>query len=363
MMELFNRNPVSNYVWYVTTGQPLPTGTYANTARRAYDQTTIGDIRIYSKFGYSNFSGVQLEAERRFSKGMAAQFFYVISNSMSTGATPSQGGDFTVNAIDQADRFLPGTYPTSVADRVRFYRYSRDGDIPKHHIRFNYLVDLPFGRGKKFGGNMGTGLNRLVGGWQVAGYGTTNSRWFALPNTNFGAVSPLKTYGKVPINDCRGGACFAGYMYFNGYLPATVVADSSGKCAASATACVFGVPSGYVPVQSPINPAVIGGDPNFNNTNNVVVKLANGTNQTVAYDNGLNPLRNQWAEGPWLTNLSASLYKTVEITEKVKLRLNLDAFNVLNQPGLNTPTTEGIISLRTSAQGARVLQYTARITW
>ena len=57
MMELFNRNPVSNYVWYATTGLPLPTGTFANTARRAYDQTVYGDIRVYSKFGYSNFTG------------------------------------------------------------------------------------------------------------------------------------------------------------------------------------------------------------------------------------------------------------------------------------------------------------------
>jgi hypothetical protein len=363
MMELFNRNPVSNYVWYATTGLAVPTGTYANTARRAYDQTVIGDIRVYSKFGYSNFTGVQLEAERRFGKGMAFQFFYVLSNSMSTGATPSQGGDFTVNAIDQADRFLPGAYPTSVEDRVRFYRYSRDGDIPKHHIRFNYLFDLPIGRGKKFAGNVGSGLNRLVGGWQIAGYGTSNSRWFSLPATNFGAVSPVKMYGKVPINDCRGGACFAGYMYYNGYLPATVIADSSGRCAASPTACVFGVPSGYVPVSAPINPAIIGGDANFNNNNNVVVRLKDGSNTTVAYDNGLNPLRNQWVEGPWITNLSASLYKTVDLTEKLKLRLNLDAFNVLNQPGIGTPSTEGIISLRNSAQGARVLQYTARISW
>jgi hypothetical protein len=363
MMQLFNRNPVSNYVWYVTTGLPLPTGVYANTARRSYDQTTIGDIRIYSKYGYSNFTGVQLEAERRFSKGMAFQFSYLLSNSMSTGATPSQGGDFTVNAIDQADRFLPGTYPTSVADRVRFYRYSRDGDIPKHHIRFNYLYDLPFGRGKKFAGNIGTKLDRLVGGWQIAGYGNSNSRWFALPSTNFGGVNPVTIYGKVPINDCRGGACFAGYMYFNGYLPATVVADSSGRCAASATACVFGVPANYKPVSTPINPAVIGGDPNFNNNNNVIVKLKDGTSTTVAYDNGLNALRNQWVEGPWITNLSASVYKTVPITERVRLRVNLDAFNVLNQPGIGTPSTEGIISLRFSAQAARVLQYTARITW
>ena len=363
MMELFNRNPVSNYVWYVNTGLPLPSGTFANTARRSYDQTVYGDIRVYSKFGYSNFTGVQLEAERRFSKGMAFQFFYLLSNSMSTGATPSQGGDFTVNGIDQPDRFLPGAYPSSVADRERFYRYSRDGDIPKHHIRFNYLYDLPLGRGKKLFGNVGKKADRLVGGWQIAGYGSTNSRWFALPATNWGSFSPVKKYGLVPINDCRGGACFAGYMYYNGYLPATVIADSSGRCAASATACVFGLPSGYVPVSGPINPAVIGGDANYNNTNNVLVPLKNGTNQLVAFDNGLNPLRNQWVAGPWLTNLSASLYKTVPITERVKLRINLDAFNVLNQPGLGTPSTEGIISLRNSAQGARVLQYTARITW
>jgi hypothetical protein len=365
MMELFNRNPVSNYVWFVTTGQPLPVGTYANTARRAYDQTTIGDIRVYSKFGYSNFSGVQLEAERRFSKGIAFQLFYLLSNSMSTGATPSQGGDFTQNAIDQPDRFLPGNYPSSVEDRVRFYRYGRDGDIPKHRIRFNYLVDLPFGKGKKLLGNVGNGWNKLVGGWQLAGYGTSNSRWFSLPAGNWGAVNPLQIYGKQKINDCRGGACFEGYMWYNGYLPATVIAGSGGGCIASATACVQGVPSGYVPVVNNINPAVANGtvDANFNNTNNVFVPLKNGTNQLVAFDTGLNPLRNQWVNGPWITNLSASVYKSIQFKERLVLRFNLDAFNVLNQPGIGTPTTEGLISLRTSAQGARVLQYTARLTW
>jgi hypothetical protein len=365
MMELFNRNPVSNYVWFTTTGQPLPTGTYANTARRVYDQTTIGDIRVYSKFGYSNFSGIQLEAERRYSKGLAFQFAYVLSNSMSTGATPSQGGDFTQNAIDQPDRFLPGTYPSSVEDRVRFYRYSRDGDIPKHRIRFNYLYDLPFGKGKKFFTDAGGVLNRLVGGWQLAGYGTTNSRWFSLPAGNWGAVNPLQIYGKQKVNDCRGGACFESYMWYNGYLPATVIANSSGSCVASATACVQGVPSGYVPVVQNIFPAVANGsiDANFNNTNNVFVPLKNGTNQLVAYDTGLNPLRNQFVNGPWITNLSASVYKSIPIRERLILRVNLDAFNVLNQPGIGTPNTEGLISLRNSAQGARVLQYTARLTW
>ncbi|MEO8597428.1 MAG: carboxypeptidase regulatory-like domain-containing protein [Candidatus Solibacter sp.] len=366
MMELFNRNPVSNYVWYTTTGLALPTGKYAGTARRAYDQTVLGDVRVYSKFGYSNFTGIQLEAERRLSKGMAMQFFYVLSNSMSTGATPSQGGDFTQNAIDQPDRFLPGAYPKSVEDRVRFYRYSRDSDIPKHRIRFNYLVDLPVGRGKKLFGNVSPMTDRLVGGWQLAGYGSTNSRWFALPANQWGSFGKVEIYGKDnKVEDCRGGACFQSIMYYNGYLPATVVGNSSGGCAASATACVKGLPSGYAPVIQPVNPAVVGAnvDANFNNTNNVYVRLKDGFNQLVPLDSGLNPYRNQYVNGPWITNLSASIYKTVNLTERLRLRINLDAFNVLNQPGIGTPSTEGLISLRNSAQGTRVLQYTARITW
>ena len=93
------------------------------------------------------------------------------------------------------------------------------------------------------------------------------------------------------------------------------------------------------------------------------VRLKDGTNQLVAYDNGLNPLRNQVVNGPWITNITASVYKSIPITERVSLRVNLDAFNVFNQPGIPTPSGEGIISLRNSAQGARVMQYTARLTW
>src|SRR5207248_6301839 len=132
------------------------------------------------------------------------------------------------------------------------------------------------------------------------------------PSGQWGAVNKLQIYGKAPINDCRGGACFAGYMYYNGYLPATVIANGSGGCVASATACVYGVPSGYVPVASNINPAVATGtvDANFNNTNNVIVWLKDGTNQLVAFDSGLNTLRNQWAPGPWITNLTGTLSKS-----------------------------------------------------
>ena len=59
-----------------------------------------------------------------------------------------------------------------------------------------------------------------------------------------------------------------------------------------------------------------------------------------------------------------SVYKSVPITERVNLRVSVDAFNVFNQPGIGLPnSTTGILSLQTSAQGARFLQYGARVTW
>jgi hypothetical protein len=62
--------------------------------------------------------------------------------------------------------------------------------------------------------------------------------------------------------------------------------------------------------------------------------------------------------------MNASLYKAIKVNEHVLLRINLDAFNVFNHPGMPLPDSNtGIISLRTSGQVARVLQYTARLTW
>jgi len=359
-VQRYNANPISNYVWYKSSGLPLPTGFYNNTARRAIDQTTFGDISIYTKLGYSNFAGIQLELERRFSRGLAFQVFYLMSNSTSTGNVASQGGGFATYQNDQPEIFLPGAVPQDAAERLRFYRYARDTDIPKHRVRWNYLYDLPIGRGKKLLGGVGSKLDRIVGGWQIAGYGTTNSRYWTLPTGNWGSLGKVEIYGtQYKIQDCRGGTCFPGYLYYNGYIPANRIN--------APTLGVTGIPQNYTPSSLPINPIPASGivaDANFNDNNNVLVPLKNGTNQLVNFDNGLHPWRSQAIPGPWITNMTASLYKAVPITERVTLRLNLDAFNVFNQPGLPLPdSTTGILSIRTSAQGARTLQYTARLTW
>ena len=358
-MNIQNQNPVSAYVWYVKSGQALPQGYYAGTARRAIDQTIYGDMRIYSKIGWSNYNGIQLELERHYSKGLSYQIFYLLSNSSSTGATPSQGGDFTADSLTSPEIYLNGAVPQDPHDRYKFLRYMRDTDVPQHRIRWNFLYDLPVGKGKRFLGNAGGVMNRIAGGWQIASYGSMQSRWFTLPTGNWGGVNPVQIYGtQDKVTDCRSGTCFPAYLYYNGYIQANLINTPKG---------VSGMPSNYLPSSQPVNPTPAnGGDPTFKyyETNNVYVPLKDGTQQLVALDTGLNWYRNQAVKGPWITNVTASVFKSVPITERVNLRVNLDAFNVFNHPGLQMPnSTTGLIDLRYSGQGARVLQYSMRLSW
>jgi hypothetical protein len=82
----------------------------------------------------------------------------------------------------------------------------------------------------------------------------------------------------------------------------------------------------------------------------VYIVLKNGTRQLVAYDTSLNPFRNQYRLGPFNWIMDSSLRKTFRFTErgKTNLRVAIDVFNVLNNQGLNTPGTNGVVTLQNS---------------
>ena len=84
----------------------------------------------------------------------------------------------------------------------------------------------------------------------------------------------------------------------------------------------------------------------------------------MTLDTGLHPWRNQLIPGPRSWGLDASVFKAIPVNERVALRFNADFFNVLNMPGINGPDeASGIISLRNSANTARQLQLTLRLSW
>src|SRR5206468_3429421 len=149
--------------------EPLPTGPFANVARRPYDSTTYGSIDLFDTTGYGRYNGVQFEFERRYAKGFSFQVFWVIGNTLLVNRDTDDTQ--ALDAVSAVNQFLPGTVPTDAKERNRFLNYKRDPNTPKHQLRWNFVYDLPLGTGKKFGGRTTGVVNKVIGGWQIAGLG------------------------------------------------------------------------------------------------------------------------------------------------------------------------------------------------
>jgi Carboxypeptidase regulatory-like domain len=356
------------YIWYATTGQPLPTGEFSGVALRPYDQTVYGTLAEMRMSGWSNFNGVSLEAERRFSGGYGFQLFYNVGNAFRAGGKYPRGNSM----ILAENQFLPGAVPADYNTRNAFLNYLRDTDIPKHRVRWNWIADLPVGKGKPLAHNAGKVLDKFIGGWQVAGMGSFRSTYFTLPTGTYPTGTNVEIYGyKYPIQDCRSGACYPGYLWWNGYIPPNRInsVDANGKPNG-----VMGVPANYKPATAPLIPwgsttlpanapanTVVS---SFWDTNTVWVPLKDGSVQRLAYNDNLHPWRNQFAPSVLQWGLDASLFKAIPIGERFNIRFNADFFNVLNHPGNpNSVGGDGVLSTRNSGQAARELQLTLRLTW
>jgi hypothetical protein len=359
-----------SYIWYATQGTALPTGEYANVATRPYDQQVYGNINLFTSMGWAHHNSFQFELERRYHNGVGFQVFYRTAKTMLTNRdTDNTQSPETIHSLNY---YLPGSVPTDPKVRDRFLNYKLDPNTPRHYIGWNFVVDLPVGRGKKLGNNMNRVLDKFVGGWQVAGLGNWRTSYFSLPTTYWDVDSNIQTYGyQYPIQDCRSGICLPGYLWFNGYIPANQINshDADGNPNG-----IEGVPANYKPSARPLitwgQTALPANAPAGTNlktywdTNTVWIRLNNGKVQRTTFNNNMNPWRNQYVAGPLQWSQDASLFKFVKIKEKVTLRFNVDFFNVFNNP--NNPTSvaaTGVLSTRNSGSAARVMQLSARLSW
>jgi hypothetical protein len=370
--QSYNLNAAPNsYIWYTTTGQPLATGLYASTAQNAYDKTTYGTMTDYITNGFSNDSSAMLVMERRYSHGYGFEFSYVMSDAFEDSTLVANGGGPT---ITPASTYLPGAVPTNFNAMDSFLNYGRDTMIPHHQLRWNWVVDLPFGRGELLASHAGKLLNGVIGGWQLAGTGTYQNRYWTLPTTNYGPMTQPIMYGvkEFPVQNCTSGVstCVPGYLDWNGYISVPTInrVNAAGQCTG-----ICGIPSTYtpsslplvqygqtaLPANAPANTALSG----YWETQEVWIKLANGTVVPVAMNTNLPAWRNQYEPAPWVFALNASLFKVFNVRESVKLRFNADFFQVMNNPGLAAPGSNGILSVQSSYNSPRDLQMTLRLTW
>jgi len=288
----------------------------------------------------------------------------------------------------------------------RWQNYMVDTNTPPQHLQFNALIDFPFGRGKRWLSGVSKPMNELVGGWQLAAAGRIQVLDFAVLTTNWGPTARLVKYKKsAPITDCSSGQCVKEYEWFNGYIaPTTLTSNSSVDgvpgCAGTSTKTVSGLPGSWEPYEAPMDVycTANGSSPTtdkYYGLNDVAMSgvtglaypgakaQANGT--VIGYgdvpsnnDNGAsestidvtNPYGHTILNGPMNWGVDSSLFKVFPITERMNLRINVDAFNTFNNQGLANPsstTGETCVSAGTSACSSyntpRQLQISARFNF
>jgi hypothetical protein len=410
--DYFYNNHPSTYVWEMQTGIVPPNGSvigsnqYSATATGPYDQVTYGGGNyILQKSGWSNYNGLQANYQKLFHHGIAYQVSYVWAKAMRVGGNWDRDSEidpyqnYVTSGLGVMTPYLstnviapdlppppPSNAPSYAYYRAlnRFANYMVDTAIPKQHIQFNGIVELPFGQGKRFFGSVNRFVNELIGGYQIAGSGSVSSQDFAITATNWGSTNPIKVYKhKAPITDCRSGTCFKEYEWFNGYIAPTAI--SGNMCAGALTTVVSGLPSGWAPYQgpsdqlcgSPVNGKV--STDTYYGSNEVNV-LASGKVSPLAYQPyptsnnssgiGSNPFSHTVLNGPMNYVVNLSLFKVFPITERVNLRVNVDAFNAFNVQGFNNPNaTDGTEAFEPGASNSssyntpRQIQLTARLTF
>jgi Carboxypeptidase regulatory-like domain len=411
--EFIPNETLSNFVWAYDTGTTPPTGgasaigtcQYSTTALEPWDCKTFGAVGYQDRSGWSTDNSLQVNYQRLFHHGLAYQFMYVWSRPFRIGgnstrdsltypladypgvmgtaagvsyAPPAGGSPITAPAIPPAAPAGAQEY-TDYKALTRFEDYKVEPYFSAtylHHIIWNAIYDLPMGRGKWLLGRSNRFVDELVGGWEIAGVGQVESQGFAPGASNWGPTSPLKLYKhNVPITDCSSGKCFKRYMWFNGYIsPKFLPPGNGGICTSN---CVTGLPSTYLPYETPINnnPSCPTCAANFGNNNVVITGPNLGTNgYTTAFSPGYagnNLYSRSYFHGPFNYEADLSVFKVFPINEKMNFRVNVDAFNAFNIQGYTNPNATngeedvqpGGVDGTTSYWAPRQLQLTMRFTF
>ena len=124
----------------------------------------LGGLFVLQTRDYSNYNGLQLQVEKRYSSGFLFQANYVYSRTMDVRSfdpaftTVATGGTLSAGATPFDYRNPRLNYAPADFDNT-------------HTVAGNWVYDLPFGRGKWIGAHWNRAVDTLLGGWEIAGDG------------------------------------------------------------------------------------------------------------------------------------------------------------------------------------------------
>jgi hypothetical protein len=122
-----------------------------------------GGMRVIDSNDFSTYHALEIQVERRFSRGLHYQVSYTWAKSLDTR---SYDPAFTVVATGNAQS--ASSTPFDIYNRR--LNYARSDFDRTHVVQSNWSWELPVGKRRKWGTNLPAVADAVVGGWQVTGY-------------------------------------------------------------------------------------------------------------------------------------------------------------------------------------------------
>jgi hypothetical protein len=134
----------------------------------AYFSEQYDSLAALSSVGKSNYNGFQVTIRKRFSHGYQFDLNYTLGWSKDNGSQVERGSAFGNFANGGYSGFLINSFEPDA-------NYGTSDFDVRHQVNFNWIWELPFGKGRRIGGNSKGLVNKLIGDWSIAGLTRWNS--------------------------------------------------------------------------------------------------------------------------------------------------------------------------------------------
>jgi hypothetical protein len=276
----------------------------------------------------TSYNGVQLSVKRRFARGLMYELNYTYGKGW-------------------MDQFYSFHKPYVTTEMNYTNIYSNQGGNATGNVRHvfagNWMYDLPFGQGKRYGSHANGLVDRIIGGWSFQGVTRLQSgRMIDFGNVRLFGMTPDELRESIgirkttdPLNQYRTLV----YM-----LPQDIIDNTIKSYSVSATGFALGAPSGryLAPANSP-----------------ACMEKVNGFGECG--------LRSLILTGPKVVRIDFNFIKRIRVTEKVYVEGQAQVFNVFNNVNFNPVNYFGSVLDSYQVTGAvdqsRTMQLAFRITF
>ena len=282
----------------------------------------IGGATIRGNGGGTRYDAMQVEVRRRLNKGLLIEGNYVL-----------------------------GKQQNGTRYSFRVPREFTLDDGPRHAFKMNWVYELPFGRGRAFGSNVNTFMDRVIGGWEFAGGGRVQSGLIlSFGNVRLVGMSD-KDLQKVYKIEERIDSSGKQLLFI---LPQDIIDNTIKAFSTSATSATgygsLGPPSGryFAPANGPDCIQVVNGDC---------------------------AARDHYVTGPKVTTFDLSIVKRITLVGRTNFEFHADMINAFNNINFTPVAQTGsgaTINQVTAAQrdvnntqnpGGRLVQFAFRVTF